>query len=105
VSAEPNEPAIPGYEGLPIGTLQHRIRALPQQRLRGLIDYESSHADRPQVLQILNSRLNELENGAEPTGGDQDFHPETPQAPQGGSAVSPRGQGPRPKGDYQPGSA
>ncbi|QBI56600.1 hypothetical protein [Streptomonospora litoralis] len=99
------EPPIPGYEGLPIGSLQHRIRALPEDRLRDLIAYESSHADRTNVLELLRSRLSELENGAEPTGGDQTFHPETPEAPRGGSAVSEGGQGPRPKGDYQPGSA
>ncbi|GAA4901811.1 hypothetical protein [Streptomonospora salina] len=105
MSAERNAPPIEGYEGLPVGTLQHRVRALTEEQMRDLIAYEREHADRPNVLEILTSRLTELENGAEPTEGDQSFHPETPEAPQGGSDVSPRGQGPRPKGDYQPGSA
>ncbi|QBI54513.1 hypothetical protein [Streptomonospora litoralis] len=118
MSAEQPVPPIPGYEGLPIGTLQHRVRALTLEQMRDLIDYESGHADRTNVLAILRSRLDELENGAEPSGGDQTFHPETPEAPRGGSDVSSRGQAPHgnppphgvpaqpaePKGDYQPGT-
>ncbi|MUL40476.1 hypothetical protein FZ103_04660 [Streptomonospora sp. PA3] len=117
MSAERNAPPIEGYEGLPVGTLQHRVRALTQEQMRELIDYESAHANRPNVLEILNGRLRELENGAEPSGGDQSFQPETPQAPRGGSEVSPGGQGPegnapphgvpaqpaKPKGDNPPG--
>ncbi|MDT0302545.1 hypothetical protein [Streptomonospora wellingtoniae] len=118
MSAERHAPPIAGYEGLPVGTLQHRVRALTQEQMRDLIGYEAAHADRPQVLEILRSRLRELENGAEPTGGDQDFHPETPQAARGGSRVGTGGQAPpgnppphgvpaqpaKPKGDNPPGT-
>ncbi|MFD0774551.1 hypothetical protein ACFQZ2_11500 [Streptomonospora algeriensis] len=117
MSAERNAPPIEGYEGLPIGSIQHRVRALTQEQMRELIAYEEQHADRPNVLEILTSRLTELENGAEPTEGDQRFQPETPQAPAGGSRVSTGGQAPvgnppphgvpsqpaKPKGDNPPG--
>lgn len=79
------QPPIVDYEGLPIGTLQHRVRSLDEDQMRTLIAYEESHADRTGVLEILKNRLWQLENGAEPSEGDQSFQPETPGPPRGGS--------------------
>ncbi|WP_047871137.1 hypothetical protein [Nocardiopsis sp. RV163] len=111
------QPPIEGYESLPLGTLQHRVRSLDADRMRQLIHYESEHANRINVLEILEHRLMELEQGAEPSGGSQDFQPERPGPPAGGSPVSedtaapafsppPQGvpnQPAKPKGDYRPG--
>lgn len=79
------QPPIADYEGLPIGTLQHRVRSLDEEQMRTLIAYEESHADRTGVLEVLKNRLWQLENGAEPSEGDQSFQPETPGPPEGGS--------------------
>lgn len=110
-------PPIEGYEGLPIGTLQHRVRSLDTEQMRQLIGYEESHAERTGVLEILRNRLQQLEEGAQPSEGSQDFQPERPGPPTGGSPVSadtaapassppPHGvpnQPAKPKGNYQPG--
>lgn len=82
------QPPIADYEGLPIGTLQHRIRSLDEEQMRELIAYEESHADRTGVLEFLKNRLRQLEEGAEPSEGDQSFQPETPGPPRGGSPAS-----------------
>ncbi|WP_017569802.1 hypothetical protein [Nocardiopsis halotolerans] len=110
-------PPIEGYEGLPIGTLQHRVRSLDAEQMRQLIGYEERHANRVGVLEILENRLHELEEGAQPSEGSQDFQPERPGPPTGGSPVStdtaapassppPQGvpnQPAKPKGDAQGG--
>ncbi len=79
------QPPIADYEGLPISTLQHRVRSLDAEQMRTLIAYEESHADRTGVLEILENRLQQLEEGARPSEGDQSFQPETPGPPEGGS--------------------
>ncbi|RKS09645.1 hypothetical protein DFP74_5387 [Nocardiopsis sp. Huas11] len=80
-------PPIADYEGLPIATLQHRIRSLDEEQMRELIAYEEHHANRTGVLEILHQRLHGLEEGAEPSDGDQSFQPEPPGPPEGGSPV------------------
>ncbi|HEY6934364.1 MAG TPA: hypothetical protein VI452_13285 [Marmoricola sp.] len=60
---------LPGYDDLPLGSLQARIRALDAEGVRRLVEYEKAHADRPAVLQVLGRRAAELAAGAEPTGG------------------------------------
>ncbi|WP_017537500.1 hypothetical protein [Nocardiopsis halophila] len=115
--SEQNTPPLPGYEGMPIATLRHRVRSLGEEELRRLIAYEKAHGDRTGVLEVLANRLEALEEGAEPSGGDQDFRPEAAPPPHGGSPVGegsaaptsnppPHGvpvQPARPKGDRQPG--
>jgi hypothetical protein len=61
---------IPDYDHLPEGSLLHRIRALDAVALEALVAYERAHADRPQVVQVMEHRLAELRAGAEPSGGD-----------------------------------
>ncbi len=65
---------IPDYEHLPLGTLQHRIRALSQEQLRDLIAYEEAHARRVPVLEVMQQRLKSLEEGAQLNRG-PDVHP------------------------------
>lgn len=67
--AESNELPLPGYDQLPLGSLAHRVRTLDREDVRTLVDYESQHADRPAVLELLHSRLEELRRGAEPSEG------------------------------------
>ncbi|GAA3736406.1 hypothetical protein HDA32_001370 [Spinactinospora alkalitolerans] len=108
-----NDLAIPDYEHLPMGTLQHRVRSLSEEQMRELIGYEEAHGKRTPVLEMLEQRLTQLTEGARPSPGSQENRPETPPAPQGGSSVSGGGVSPptsapphgvpaqpaRPKGD------
>jgi hypothetical protein len=86
---------IPDFDHLPAGSLAHRIRSLPADELRDLLDYERGHADRLPVVELLTSRLAALENGAEPSGGDsRATQPENPGAPDGGSTANPAQEAP-----------
>jgi hypothetical protein len=77
---------LPDYDQLSLGDLRHRIRALSEDQLRSLIDHEADHGERVAVLEILRVRLAELEDGAEPSGGNQTRTPKVSGA-QGGSRV------------------
>lgn len=61
---------IPDYDQLPVGGLTSRIRTLDAQGLQTLLDYERGHANRIQVVQIMEHRLSSLKAGAQPSGGD-----------------------------------
>lgn len=79
---------MPDYDELPIGSLQHRIRALDGGQLRELMDYEREHADRTPVLELMRTRLRQLDEGAEPSPGAQEEAPEVSHG-RHGSAVEP----------------
>ncbi len=91
-----HELPLPDYDNLPVGSIESRIRTLGERDVRRLYDYEKDHADRVQVVQILERRLVALNTGeAEPTGGDPTgTAPETHQEARGGSKASPANQGP-----------
>ncbi|GGP54892.1 hypothetical protein [Saccharothrix coeruleofusca] len=71
-----NELPIPDYDQIPLGDLRHRVRSLSEQELRGVLEHEREHGNRAPVLQVLTARLEELEGGAEPSGGDPRNAPE-----------------------------
>lgn len=87
---------LPDYDNLPVGSIESRIRTLGEQDVRRLYDYEKAHADRVQVVQILENRLVALHSGdAEPTGGDPNaVAPETGATPTGSKKASPSQEGP-----------
>ncbi|WP_298456862.1 hypothetical protein [uncultured Cellulomonas sp.] len=86
---------IPDYDHLPVGDLGHRIRSLPAGDLQTLLAYERAHGDRLPVVQLLQVRLEEVQGGAEPSGGDPSgIAPSLTDTAQGGSPVSPQTQGP-----------
>lgn len=66
-----NDLPIPDYDQLSLGDLRHRIRSLDRDELSRVLDHEREHGDRAPVLQVLTARLAELDEGAEPSGGDQ----------------------------------
>jgi hypothetical protein len=82
---------IPDYDHLPLESLAHRIRMLPADELRRLLDYERAHADRLPVVQVLMKRLEALEAGeATPSDGDpREVQVEHPPPPSGGSPGNP----------------
>jgi hypothetical protein len=61
---------LPDYDSLPVGAIESRARTLDAAGVHALLDYESAHADRVQVVQILQHRLHSLESGdSQPSGG------------------------------------
>jgi hypothetical protein len=87
---------LPDYDHLPVGGLASRIRSLDTAGVQTLLDYETAHGNRLQVVQILRNRLGALKSGAQPSGGDPaaDFTPEAPEPAAGGSKVSEATSGP-----------
>ncbi|HYG94734.1 MAG TPA: hypothetical protein VD859_14210 [Nocardioides sp.] len=86
---------LPDYDHLPIGSVESRIRSLDADQVSALLAYERTHGDRLPVVQVLERRLEALERGAPPSGGDPTA--ETPEAPlgePGGSPASPSTEGP-----------
>ncbi len=87
---------LPDYDQLALGDLRHRIRALDEAALTGLIDHERAHGDRTPVLEVLRARLAELRDGAQPSAGDPARAP--------GAASSPGGSPVRPSTAAEPGT-
>lgn len=86
---------IPDYDHLPVGSLTHRVRSLDADGVAALLEFERAHGDRAPVVQVLQSRLDALHQGAEPSGGSPDAPtPELAPPPQGGSRVGPATEGP-----------
>ena len=86
---------IPDYDHLPVGDLGHRIRSLTADQLGTLVAYEQAHGNRLPVLQVMQTRLDEVRGGAELSGGDPaGLAPSLAETAQGGSQVSPQTQGP-----------
>jgi len=86
---------LPDYDHLPLGSLESRIRSLDAEGVGMLLAYERAHGDRLPVTQILERRLEDLRNGAEPTDGSpMASTPEADPAPATGSKVTPATTGP-----------
>jgi hypothetical protein len=86
---------LPDYDHLQVGSLTSRIRTLDAEALTTLLSYERAHANRFQVVTVMQSRLSGLRAGAQPSGGDPGgAAPETAGAPEGGSTVSEATSGP-----------
>ncbi|MFI5570244.1 hypothetical protein ACIA6T_23475 [Streptomyces sp. NPDC051740] len=80
---------LPDYDHLPIGGLESRIRSLSAGEVEELLAYERSHADRVPATGLLKARLEQLNAGAEPTGGDPGALRPEQGAGRSGSPVSP----------------
>jgi hypothetical protein len=86
---------LPDYDHLPVGSLTSRIRSLGAEDLTTLLGYERAHANRIQVVTVMQSRLSGLENGARPSGGDPAAAgADTPPSAAGGSKASETTSGP-----------
>lgn len=83
---------LPDYDHLPVGTLPTRITGLGEADVAQLVTYEKAHGNRLPVLQILEKRLQDLQNGAEPSGSQTPPTPEvqgSPATPQPSSVPGP----------------
>jgi hypothetical protein len=86
---------LPDYDHLPVDGLPSRIRMLDAGQLETLLAYERSHADRPRVVMIMENRLTELREGAQPSGGNPlDSAADDPVHAAAGSPVSEATSGP-----------
>jgi hypothetical protein len=89
-----DELPLPDYDHIPLGTLPTRITGLDEAGLNALLAYEREHGNRLPVVQVLESRLDAVRQGAEVS--DQTV-PDTPEVTesQQGSPVSPETAGPK----------
>jgi hypothetical protein len=60
-----NGPALPlaSYDTLTLASIRARLRGLDVPRLKILLDYEVTHAERPEVLGMFERRIEKLESG------------------------------------------
>ena len=87
---------LPDYDHLPVEGLASRIRTLDATGLQTLLEYERAHADRLQVVTIMENRLTALREGAQPSGGDPAASAaDDPVHAAGGSNVSEATTGPK----------
>jgi hypothetical protein len=84
--AHSDELPLQDYDQLPLNDLRHRIRALDENQMQTLFEYEEAHGNRIPVLEVLHGRLRELHHGAEPSSGDPTKAPGVTGTP-GGSRV------------------
>src|SRR3984885_9395866 len=54
---------LPNYDGLTIASLRARLRNLSADQLAQLVDYEKSHANRADVVQMFERRITKLAEG------------------------------------------
>jgi hypothetical protein len=92
-----HELPLPDYDNLPTGSLESRIRTLSEPEVKQLLDYEKEHANRIQVVRMLERRLVGLNTGqAAPSGGDPAAAtPEVGGAPRHEPKASPQTEGPK----------
>ena len=79
---------IPDFDQLSLGDLRHRIRSLDAEQLNAVLTHEAGHAARVPVLEILEARQRELEDGAQPSPGDPTNAPPVQGASGGYSAAA-----------------
>ena len=86
---------LPDYDHLPVDGLTSRIRTLDAAGLETVLEYERAHANRLQVVTVMENRLSALREGAQPSGGDP-LAPaaDDPTHATGGSKVSGATSGP-----------
>jgi hypothetical protein len=86
---------LPDYDHLPVDGLTSRIRTLDAAGLETVLEYERAHANRLQVVTIMENRLTALREGAQPSGGDPAAPAvDDPAHAAGGSKVSEATTGP-----------
>jgi len=54
---------LASYDTLSLASIRARLRSLDASQLRVLADYEAAHAQRPEILGMLERRLEKIETG------------------------------------------
>jgi hypothetical protein len=65
-----SELPLPDYDEMSLGDIRSRIRSLDEEALTAVMTHEASHAARVPVFEVLEARLRELQQGADPSPGD-----------------------------------
>jgi hypothetical protein len=58
-----HELPLPGYDTLPVASIRARLRGLDVDQLQALLVHEHKNAKRPQVIAMIERRIQKLENG------------------------------------------
>jgi hypothetical protein len=82
-----DELPLPDFDHIPLGTLPSRLHPLDERDITQLLGWERAHGNRLPVIQVLESRIQQLRNGAEPSGSVPDQMPEMTSS-QSGSPVT-----------------
>jgi hypothetical protein len=85
---------LPDYDHITTGDLPARIHGLDADGIEELLAFERLHGNRLPILQVLEHRLRELNDGAEPSGEVLQDSPTMNQGVTAGGKVSPATQGP-----------
>jgi hypothetical protein len=70
MTREHDQLPLPEYDHLPVEVLRQRLRTLDREQVQLVLAYEAEHGDRLVITQLIRARLDDLEAGAEPSGGD-----------------------------------
>jgi len=89
-----DELPLPDYDHITTGELPGRIHGLDATGVEQLLAFEREHGDRLPIVTVLEHRLEELRNGAEPSGPVTDDFPTMNHGTAAGSKVSPATSGP-----------
>ncbi|HEY7325831.1 MAG TPA: hypothetical protein VH520_13500 [Streptosporangiaceae bacterium] len=54
---------LPGYDTLPVASIRARLRSLEVDQLQALLVYEHKNAQRPEIIAMIERRIQKLENG------------------------------------------
>jgi hypothetical protein len=80
---------LPDYDHITTGELPGRIHGLDATGVEQLLAFEREHGDRLPIVQVLEHRLEQLRDGAEPSGPVTEDSPTMNLGAAGGSKVSP----------------
>jgi len=59
-----HELPLPGYDTLPVASIRARLRGLDVDQLQALLVHEHKNAERPEVIAMIERRIEKLENGS-----------------------------------------
>jgi hypothetical protein len=59
-----HELPLPGYDTMPIASIRARLRSLDVDQLQALLVHEQKNAQRPDVIAMIERRVEKLENGS-----------------------------------------
>ncbi|AXI80082.1 hypothetical protein [Peterkaempfera bronchialis] len=62
-------PLVPDFDRLTLPELRNRIRSLTQEQLRRLLAQETAHGNRPEVVELIRARIDQLAAEAPHQGG------------------------------------
>lgn len=58
-----HELPLPGYDTLPVASIRARLRGLDVDQLQALLVHEHKNAERPEIIAMIERRIEKLENG------------------------------------------